>query len=681
MVTWSAFAAIESSDAWAKIVRSGELVLKQGDLIVYDHFLQIYKVAEKGYASAYLLDKGIKEASKSPRLVMFHEWLTDLKRYPSLPADELLATCGDLKKRLRTTTGIGRKLVLQRLNFCRQLSLQQMAPRVLADGALTLADVGFLKQFMPQLLHGKNQSDFIWLLQRLEQKPEVMQVISTLVTEEVVRRNKQVPRDILQTLVITPDLTRHIQQLGLDVESMRSIFYTEFSRLLEDLYRALETKKDLVPTKAKQLTTWVGLNLGRLPRNTALGRFSDLGKNLWRGGFEEEAIGVYELVAKNGNVDQREDALFFHLWIWANKGKWTEAHAWLRKQKTLADFDGLSDSRLKFWIAATLHHTDHRTEARGAFEALIRRHPLSYYAIMASKQLQAHYPTSEAPKIYRQLDDTDTPVINLSAVDPDILEAWRRLRAWARLDAKLFLNAELRGFEKTFIPNIARTAGDKNRKNATSDGVLITAALIGLEENYLESFRVLYRALERQEVNFNRFLLQILYPRPYYGELEKALKSSELDPLLLLSLIRQESVFNPEAKSRVGARGLMQLMPATAKRLSRTVRDNHLVVPKTNIEIGAKYFQQLTKRYQGNLVYVLSAYNAGESRVERWKGQHFDGDDMLRNIEMIPFLETRNYVKLIFRNLFFYKTLGASKDTFDTPTVTKIYDLDLGFKR
>ena len=96
--------------------------------------------------------------------------------------------------------------------------------------------------------------------------------------------------------------------------------------------------------------------------------------------------------------------------------------------------------------------------------------------------------------------------------------------------------------------------------------------------------------------------------------------------------------------------------------------------------MGAKYFQQLHKRYNGNLVYVLSAYNAGESRVERWKGQYFSGDDLLRNIEMIPFLETRNYVKLIFRNLFFYKTLVASQDLQDTANPNQIYDLDLGFK-
>jgi soluble lytic murein transglycosylase len=87
------------------------------------------------------------------------------------------------------------------------------------------------------------------------------------------------------------------------------------------------------------------------------------------------------------------------------------------------------------------------------------------------------------------------------------------------------------------------------------------------------------------------------------------------------------------------------------------------------------------KRYDGNLVYVLSAYNAGESRVERWKNQYFDSEEtILKNIEAIPFLETRNYVKLIFRNIFFYKLLTEKQESnADSKEINKIYDIHLGF--
>lgn len=681
IANFAASAANKSNDLWQAFLARPELELKRADLIVYDHFLQIYKVADKGYASAYLLDKGLKDSSKSPRLAIFHEWLTDLKRFSSMPHEELIQTCFELRKRLGTTFGLSRKLLVQRINYCRQIALQQMAPKALADGGFTVMDMNFLKKFMYLFLHGRNRPDFIWFLQRFEGKEDLINVLSTLVIEEVIKRNRQVPRDVLPLITITPDLTRHIQQYGLDSESMRQVFYTEFSRMIEDLYKSIdEKKKDVTVTRAEQILNWMSLNLQRLPQTTSLGRFSDLGKNLWRNGYSDQASKIFDYVAKHGNTEQREDAWFFRLWVWGAKDEWKDAYKWLNSQNIIDNYNKLIDSRLKFWIALTLQKNEKNDEAREAWEELIKRHPLSFYGIMATKALQSHHPQSKVLNFYRSIDELNKPTLDPALIDASMWEAWKRLRAWARLDSKAFLAAELKSFEKNFIPGILLKTDKSKIKGVQSDIQLINAALIGSEENYLESFRVIYAALDQEKVFFNRFLLEILYPQPYMNELQRALKTAKLDPLLLLSLIRQESVFNPGAKSRVGARGLMQLMPTTAKRLQRGVREKQLDTPNKNIELGAKYFQQLHKRYNGNLVYVLSAYNAGESRVERWKGQYFSGDDLLRNIEMIPFLETRNYVKLIFRNLFFYKTLVASQDLQDPANPNQIYDLDLGFK-
>lgn len=133
--------------------------------------------------------------------------------------------------------------------------------------------------------------------------------------------------------------------------------------------------------------------------------------------------------------------------------------------------------------------------------------------------------------------------------------------------------------------------------------------------------------------------------------------SSELDPIIVLSLIRQESAFNPNASSRVGARGLMQLMPATAKRFNRKVQVAQLNQPKINVELGTKYLRELFLKFDGNLIYTLGSYNAGENRIIRWKKELFRNENPLATIESIPFEETRNYVKLIYRNHFFYSIL------------------------
>ena len=130
-----------------------------------------------------------------------------------------------------------------------------------------------------------------------------------------------------------------------------------------------------------------------------------------------------------------------------------------------------------------------------------------------------------------------------------------------------------------------------------------------------------------------------------------------IDPLVVLSLIRQESAFNPRAKSIVGARGLMQLMPQTAKRFNTKIRPHHLKKPKLNIRIGTKLLRKLLKRYDGNLIHALAAYNAGERNANKWIKDRFTGTDAEDVIEEIPFKETRLYVKLIYRNLFFYNML------------------------
>jgi len=117
----------------------------------------------------------------------------------------------------------------------------------------------------------------------------------------------------------------------------------------------------------------------------------------------------------------------------------------------------------------------------------------------------------------------------------------------------------------------------------------------------------------------------------------------------IFSLIRQESAFSQQAKSPVGALGMMQLMPATAKQVSKSIgvryRGKHsLLLPEKNIQLGTTYMKQLQKRFQGNTILATAAYNAGPYRVKRWqpKNTPMAGDIW---IETIPYKETRNYVK------------------------------------
>jgi soluble lytic murein transglycosylase len=161
---------------------------------------------------------------------------------------------------------------------------------------------------------------------------------------------------------------------------------------------------------------------------------------------------------------------------------------------------------------------------------------------------------------------------------------------------------------------------------------------------------------------------EIIYPLKYWEMIQRHSDEHQVDPYLVLGLIRQESTFNPRVRSPAGARGLMQIMPYTGRRLARDHRRRYqtrdLHDPDISIRYGTHYLKQVMDRYGGRWDYALASYNAGPHRVKAWTAMDL-GLDSEEFIEEIPFTETRNYVKLVLRNEMMYrriygKALGES---------------------
>lgn len=146
----------------------------------------------------------------------------------------------------------------------------------------------------------------------------------------------------------------------------------------------------------------------------------------------------------------------------------------------------------------------------------------------------------------------------------------------------------------------------------------------------------------------------MIFPLSFLEDIKKYSSETGLDPILILSLIKQESAFDPSASSGVGAQGLMQIMPQTAVETDSSVNLADLTDPETSIRTGTRYFKMLMQRFNGNIVLSLAAYNAGPNAVDRWLREIPAKRGLQEFIESIPYRETREYVAGIIRNYYWY---------------------------
>jgi peptidoglycan lytic transglycosylase len=155
-----------------------------------------------------------------------------------------------------------------------------------------------------------------------------------------------------------------------------------------------------------------------------------------------------------------------------------------------------------------------------------------------------------------------------------------------------------------------------------------------------------------QETDVPREAWEIMFPLIAWTTIKQEAKRYGIDPYMAAGLIRQESVFNPMAISRVGARGLMQVMPATGQLISRkqgggSITAADLYNPTINVKLGMNYLAQMLGQF-GRIEYAAAAYNAGPGRAQRWLAER-GGLDIEEWIETIPFTETRGYVQGVLR--------------------------------
>ena len=333
------------------------------------------------------------------------------------------------------------------------------------------------------------------------------------------------------------------------------------------------------------------------------------------------------LAARYSASDAAQDARFRVPWTLYLGRNYRSAAAGFKLAGARAK-DATNRDMCEYWRARAIENAGDPGDARAIFARLAESTDSNYYPELASRRVAASRPDLAAASA------ADPQWGAAPAVSGAADYHMARLQTLRAMGLKELEPGELKALEhhgggsvemRRFILAGLASAG------AWYDAIV---AATRMEKSGLMS----HAAAER-----------VRYPRAYWDLFASACARLAIDPYLVLALARQESLFNPEATSSSNARGLMQLIPSTAKKMasehgmdSEAIR---LYDPPVNVELGTAYLKNLLEMFGGNAFRAVAAYNAGEHAVSKWVAEFPGADDEW--VENIAYKETREYVKKV----------------------------------
>ncbi|MCE2929536.1 MAG: transglycosylase SLT domain-containing protein [Candidatus Caenarcaniphilales bacterium] len=302
-----------------------------------------------------------------------------------------------------------------------------------------------------------------------------------------------------------------------------------------------------------------------------------------------------------------------------------------------------SHSFVAFWAGKIYLKQEEINSAKEVFNNLIISHPHSYYSFRAQQILDKKdkwylLPGANEFSSFPQWNLPDTYKDEAIAKDfgEDILELTKLQ------DYKFIINLE----------------------NKLKLDEKFKLWLYAKDSNYLKMIEIARTILkEEDQINYEKSEFQFAYPLPYSDLIaDETGKNLKIDPMLAHALILQESHYQKDIVSPVGAVGLMQLMPYTAKSLAKELeikppRTYDLMQADINIKLGVKYMEEVFGKFSNNMINSIASYNAGPAAVSGWQTKYATIKDVDEYVENIPYDETRNYVKHVLENYWIYKKL------------------------
>ena len=289
--------------------------------------------------------------------------------------------------------------------------------------------------------------------------------------------------------------------------------------------------------------------------------------------------------------------------------------------------------KLEYWKARALVRLKKNKEANEIFTKIYAADPFGYYGLIASIDLKAALTPLSAANIKQ------TP------------------SGFLTLDWLLALG-EINFSEKYLKEINSQFKTPTEREKAMSLYFQTGWFQGGMRQIY--NFRMSSRAAITEKY------IKTIFPTPFLNSVEKLSEKYSVPKELIFAITRQESAFVPSERSWADAFGLMQMIPEKGSELSKKYKIpyhdyNDLYKPEVNIEMGTALLKELRDQSGVKFIQTVSGYNASEAAMKIWEKERFNGN-YLEFIEMIPYEETRNYIKLVFRNFIIYKRITAKKE-------------------
>jgi soluble lytic murein transglycosylase-like protein len=373
----------------------------------------------------------------------------------------------------------------------------------------------------------------------------------------------------------------------------------------------------------------------------------------WLAADAEGTPGAYrDFAAGNPESAYAAESRFQEGFTYYLDGSFGDAAAALKE--AAGQTSGDAKSKALLWMARALEQEGRTGEARQGLEDASAVVPAGYYAVRArdllagttgwasSDGLPGPLSGEERSELESWIEEWAGP----SDPDPAAEVRARRGLAFAALDMRAEAQAELNAViaESDDPRFLLRLALDLNSKALWTSSSRAAG-------------RVAVLSPWRAAVGVPRGLQRLLYPVAYPDEVTAESRRYSLDPLLLLSLIHQESRYDPLAISYADARGLTQVMPATGAAVARAlgipdVTADDLYTPSLSVRLGAFYLAEQVKTFDGDLLHALAAYNAGAGPVPRWSASDPD-----LFVERIGYSQTREYVRQIYLHYSIYRSI------------------------